>query len=499
MKTNPLKPHLQKTGLLIGLAVLYTFLFHKMELGLNVFLFDAVFMLCLLRIRPELSQQSSFTWSLIGLFFAAGCVVVVNSALSVFAHAISFLLILGFSQKQELRFIWFGLLLGLFSFFQGPFRWFKQSVISFKGEGNQELKPALRWLRQGLIPAMIIIPFLVLYVSASEGLATGIDQILSILENIKIDESLIVNCMLFFWGALLVVSALFPRTRVSLLAKFAATFTDKLRRERQGNTPYMGTPKIMALKDEYRKAILTFGALNFLLLLVNLIDFSQVWFPQEGLSAAVLSQFVHTGTYSLIASILLAMVVVLYFFRGNLNFFAPAATLLKQLTFAWIAQNALLAISVGVRNWHYIHAYGLAYGRVLVAFFLLLILIGLYTLFRKVDDRLSLSYLFQNNGLAAWLCLLLFAAINWDVVITRYNIRTQANTTVDWSYLIDDLSDANAFLLAKAPVPAHLAKYPLSRKLDSNRHQVADWRSWNYPDWRNTRALKHLKATNDEE
>jgi hypothetical protein len=56
---------------------------------------------------------------------------------------------------------------------------------------------------------------------------------------------------------------------------------------------------------------------------------------------------VHEGTYLLILCILMAMGVLLWFFRGNLNFL-PDNERLRWLAHLWLAQNAMLALSVGV-------------------------------------------------------------------------------------------------------------------------------------------------------
>ena len=73
-------------------------------------------------------------------------------------------------------------------------------------------------------------------------------------------------------------------------------------------------------------------------------------------------------------------------------------------------------------------------------FVLLLLLFGLLTLFRKVRDKLSLTYLLQSNGQAVWLALLLFGAVNWPGVITRYNLSANTRSEVDLYYLTNDVA-----------------------------------------------------------
>ena len=100
-----------KTGLAsLTLGLTYALLFYHAETGLNLFLFDALLVGLALWVRPELAGHKSFVWSVGGLLFAAGSVVIVHSGAAVLAHHLTYFLVLGFAQTRELRFIWFGLL-----------------------------------------------------------------------------------------------------------------------------------------------------------------------------------------------------------------------------------------------------------------------------------------------------------------------------------------------------------------------------------------------------
>ena len=71
----------------------------------------------------------------------------------------------------------------------------------------------------------------------------------------------------------------------------------------------------------------------------------------------------------------------------------------------WVVQNFILGISVFLRNYHYISFHGLAYKRIGVIVFLVLVLIGLVTLFVKLRERKSFFYLVRVNGWAAFAVL----------------------------------------------------------------------------------------------
>ena len=178
-------------------------------------------------------------------------------------------------------------------------------------------------------------------------------------------------------------------------------------------------------------AALVVGTLNILLCIVNLVDIQHVWLGYEGgLSPIELSNYVHEGTYLLIASIGFAMGILLYFFRRNINFL-PNNSFLKNLSYIWIIQNAILALSVGARNIHYISAYGLAYKRLGVFIFLVLTIIGLYTMYLKVRDQLTTYFLIQNNTWALYFVMAFLTMIDWDVEITKYNVSAGNPTYID--------------------------------------------------------------------
>lgn len=482
-----MRDFLQSTALVLLLALLYAYLFYHLELGLNILAFDAICLLLLYRRRPELASQVSFRWAVAGCLAAALSVVIVHSSASFLAHHLSFLLVIGFAQVRELRFIWFGLLLGLTSLLEGPIRWFwaGSRVIHWRFVPRD-------WLRQGVVPLVVAAPFFVLYLSASDKFAGGIQWVFS---GILFSETVSRFYFLAIAGILICGPLFFP-AGTSRLATLAAGFSDHLSRRSRPNRKTVTRPKrtsrkffgLIGLRREYRRGVLTLGLLNLLIACVNLLDLRYLWMDAGRLTAAELSQYVHAGTYNLIFSIVLAMAVVLYLFRGNLNFYTEAEHL-KPLTFCWLGQNALLTVSVGIRNWHYIAEYGLALGRIQVAFVLLLILVGLFTLFRKVRDRLSFTYLLQANGLAVWLFLIAFGAVNWTCVITRVNLR-QPTAQIDWKYLVDELDDRNTFLLwreVERIPPEVLDTYQWGERERGEAFQARDWRGWNYADWRTGR------------
>jgi hypothetical protein len=475
----------------VFLGVVYTLLFQDWASGLNVLLFDLLFLGIVGWLRPELRRTPAAVFSAATLLFSSGCIVLVHSWVASFSHLICFWWFLGVCQARELRYLWFSLLLGLWSLPGGWKRALRYGVAVWRtpDRPSGSWRLALPWLRVAVVPMVVVFPFFLFYVAGNAAFAEFVGGLADWLGHWSwpdFDGSLL---LLGFFGTTLGLAVLLPRQSSPRLLRYAAALGDDLVRRRERS--WFGFEGALALLREYRMGVICFGFLNVLLFLVNAFDLRYIWFATATPSAAQLSQYVHEGTTSLTVSIFCAMLLVLYFFRGSLNFL-PRARPLYVLAYLWLGQNALLALSVAVRNGRYIAAYGLAEGRIIVAFFLLLACLGLWSLYRKVRYRKSLAYLFQRNGLNTLALLLVFSAINWNVLITRYNLNVPTRAGIDWDYLDHGLPGRdNLFLLVRQEhQPATARHLERKRKLAAARQDylATSWLAWNWPAYRNARA-----------
>ena len=232
---------------------------------------------------------------------------------------------------------------------------------------------------------------------------------------------------------------------------------DQLKRTRNseyGKQLSLGVINYRDFENEYRVGLLIFGVLNILLLMVNMIDLNWIWFGFEVPAEFNLKSFVHEGTFLLIFSILLSMGIFLYFFRGNLNFYSQNKWL-KILGNLWIAQNAVLTISVFIRNYHYISYHGLAGKRIGVIAFLLMTVFGLLTLIYKVNRLKTTAFLLRLNGWFIFFTLITMTA--------HYNLTHSNMGEIDVDYYLK-LDESVAPLILKniavveAQMEAHLAR-----------------------------------------
>lgn len=477
-------------SILFILALVFHLLTWEAGVGLNLLLFSGITTLLAFWLKPEICERPMVRAILLGWCLSAGFVVWHHSILSIFVYWIFAVVAVGYLQQAEIRFWVIGLIESARGILLG---WFI-SLRTLGGESTATMgwHPLWRQARLWFLPLLIIIPFYWIYSKANAAFSSVNQHLSNWLEALLQFDFAWDRIIVFLLGWILVVALLGERNGIPYLHDWVKGWQFQLARKHQ---PYPWPNGILGLKREYQTAIYTFAVLNILLIFTNILDLIWVWFSAQERTAAELSQYVHEGTWLLIFSIVLAMLVVLLFLRGNLNFF-PNNKKLKQLAIVWLAQNAFLALSVGLRNGHYIHQYGLAHGRIVVIFFLILVLFGLYTMYQKIRGPRTAYYLLEINGRAALLILLVAAAFNWDNLITRYNLQREDPDT----YYLESILDNNLTPLLDAAQQPTMAADRLSpsqlqvraQQLE-NRAARRDWRSWNWSTYQQLKAWKNYQ------
>ncbi len=479
-------------------ALAHNFLFWGEKMGLNALLFAIIMIPALFFLHPEAIKSKQAIISAFGVLLTAVMVILNNSFMAKTTHILFFIAMIGFVQCRELRFIFYAFCLGVVSLFDMRIKMLKEVFRVGK-------QPTTQWRlasqsRMMMVVAPVFVLFFIMYFKANEQFAELSSYFFIHILN-YILETFSWERLISLAISVIVAGSLLWKTSSIFFQKWQARQTPILKRERN-KQPALISAGTNSLKTEFRTAVLMFSSLNLLLLIVNLVDINYVWFGEISNNPLKLKQFVHEGTYILIAAILSAMGVILYYFRRNLNFL-PGNQIIKYLAYAWIAQNAVLALSVGARNYYYINACGLAYKRIGVFIFLLLTIYGLWTLFIKISKKKSFYYLWFQNGWAFYTVLLLVSFVNWDVFITRYNINTQASNPIDARFLVEEVSDKNLFLLTenKEKIAQNMTLFPygnlefsnlIDRKWERFAREQAEysWLSWNLTDQRNLVFMK---------
>ncbi len=207
-----------------------------------------------------------------------------------------------------------------------------------------------------------------------------------------------------------------------------------------------------ASKGEQKAFMMLAISLNLILLVVNIIDISWVWFSFVTVESE-LSNFVHEGTYLLIVAIMFTIGIILFIFRNRHNF-TKQGKLLKRIVGFWLIQILFLIISVAVKNIHYINYYGLTDKRIGVFIFLLITLAITAIVAYKLYKNTTAFYVLSRSAIVSMLIVALSSVINWDVVIVRYNLENEYTAATDYDYLLT-YSGASSHVLYK-----HIDKFP---------------------------------------
>ena len=496
-------------------GLLFSLLFWQERLALNLLIYS-LYLIGITYLNPDVVKGKKLYIFAFAHLFSAVLVVVNNSALTLVSYYISLLVFVGFSHHQKLRTVFMAMMAAILQMFTAPFNVLRN--LSAIRVGNFNLKPAFKIIKYVFIPAVIVVVFACLYSAASSVFAHYTEALLTNLGRFFdgafgfLFRNLSFGRFMHFCFGLAVTAGLliafFDKSLQEIEIKCKEQLVRIRNRANQKNLWFEAAKvfsgslltKKLALKTEFIIGLISFAALNLLLLFLNLIDITTLWFGYKPVGN--FSADLHDGTNSLIFSIALAMAIIIYFFRGNLNFYSKNKTL-QLLAFAWMIQNAILVISVLIRAGYYIEFYGLTYKRIGVCIFSLLCIIGLASVYIKVAKQKTFFYLVKVNGTIWFVLLLAFSVINWDVFIVKYNLSHAESISVDADYLLS-LSDKTLPVLDKnrmklqhtesrsdygmeiakpATLLANQSKLNQRIGFFKERYQQVTWVSWNLQDW----------------
>ncbi len=482
------------------LALIYAFLFHHKPLGLNLLVFDFV-VLTVLALNRHLNFRSRSVLIILPAFLiTALATVFAYSFWAYFIHFLMFILFVGTLVYPAIRSYLHAFHLFLYSMVMAPATFIKKlSETRFNG---RNMGVYLKKSKTFLIPLLIIIIFIVIYRNSNpvfddlmRRVGTSVNDALVWVFG-SFDVAVFITYFLGLFFCTLIFYRSFSNRIIERYISKSDTFS-RIKKRMRRRFP------VLALKNELKAGLFLFLILNVILLIVNIIDINWVWFHFSW-NGTYLKQFVHEGTYLLIFSIIISVALVLYFFRGNLSFYSRNKWL-KYLSYIWLLQNAVLAISVGIRNFWYIYYFSLAYKRIGVYIFLLLTLYALYTVFLKVKCNKSAFYLFRSNARALVIILVVSTVFNWDGIIARYNFSNYNRSFVHLNFLaklsnkalpyldksLDELLYIDSVQKEKFPfeykymAPDEYYERIRSRKQKfKNKWESKSWYSWNYPEYK---------------
>jgi hypothetical protein len=471
--------------LLAGAVAAYSYLFYQQAAGVNYLIFTLILQgLILLQTRSWVFRQKSWQITALASLLTGVNVVLVNSGLAVLANVLSLILLAGYSRMPATS-IFVTALNSLYSVFTSFF-----SYILFREKYFPESAGSPIFAFSGIqfhqatsvgIPVIITAGFLAIYCSASATFSYLVGQI---------DLSFIsISWILFTFTGFWVLFGFFRQLLIEDLTEVDLAAGNTLQRVRKSH--YLSF-KMPDLKYEYKTGFILLILLNLLLLTFN---FSDIFFLTRGELPAdiVYSEYLHQGVYMLIFSIVLAIGILLFLFRGNLNFYSRSRPL-KMLAFAWMVQNLILVLITLSKNSLYVMEFGLTYKRIGVYTYLTLTIIGLVTSFIKVAAVKNNWFLFRKNAWAAYLVLILASCINWDRFITNHNLSFTREPDLEYLLSLSDSNFGQVYQFIKAPEN----KQPvlLQKRVEKHRQNVLaridsqNWQAWNYDDFKIQQELE---------
>lgn len=256
----------------------------------------------------------------------------------------------------------------------------------------------------------------------------------------------------------------------------------------------------MEMHTEAIIVMIFLGLLNLLLLLLNVIDISFMASGGDLPTDVTYADYVHKGVGTLIVSVIFVIAIVMYFFRGALNFYEKSSSV-RLLANIWLVQNLILLIATAFRNSVYVAEYDLTYKRIGVYVWLLLTAFGLVTTLYKVSKKSSTWYLIRTNGWAFFAAILLLGTVNWDILIAKYNTRNVNDFDYEYLSRMNDNTLPIVYHAVQQSKPEHVFSFETSHHMSrfglsnskedvemrvnefDRKYENMQWKSWNYDDW----------------
>lgn len=413
---------MKKHLLIFGSALLFVALFYNQEMGANLSLFASALLILNFCKKPEMLKDKK------ALLLAGAVVVSVLSNLwlmsfvTVVTVIITSFVMRFYTVNPKMKLItqavvfvtnWFCF---VFQFFQ------IRSWYDFKvSEKNQIFQKIFSYF---VLPFIILGVFFTIYVSTSDTLYDWYHRF-----EFDIDALIIIVFIFGFY-----ISFVFWHTKIyhvfDVMNRFLKTNFSSMAKENK--TP---TFDFLPLEFELRSGVITMICLN-LMLLFFLIIFNVEHFNKSNYLLNDYSPRTHDQIYSIVASIALAMLVILFYFKGSLNFITNNKPLLTGAKI-WMILNAILVLSALYQNSIYVVALGLTYKRLGVYMFLVICLAGLHFTFNKIKHARTNFYLIDRMSWVVFFTLIFCSVWNWGELITQYNLTLKEP---DFNYLENQIS-----------------------------------------------------------
>lgn len=408
----------------IALAALHTYLFYEVGTGVNAILFSAL-AVGIVTVYHGL-QGEKFWWMAAGGHLISALAVALHSyPFSTAVYNISFYALAGYvvSAKSSLPVAFINSLYRSFfySFFITVYGGFADLINTVFKSNKSYL--AFRKTALYIAPITVTAIFYLLYGAANPDFFLSIN-----FPDWQFDGGWIAYTI---FGSIIICPLFFPG-KPGRLTEWDLSKPDLLERNQAKTKGKNFT--IMGLFYENKQGVIMFIMLNTLIAVFLGFNILQIFFPSLNHHPIGHSDQVHQGFEVLILSLAAAIMLIMYYFRENQNFYGKKDKLVKFATI-WIILNGLLILFTCYKNILYVDAFGLTYKRIFVFIGMFLSGIGLYLTIIKIYKVKTNWYLLRQNAWVIFFVVTSFGLVDWDRLITWYNPNHAQ--FLDMKYILD--------------------------------------------------------------
>lgn len=323
---------------------------------------------------------------------------------------------------------WPGWLEALVAWHKAPTQWARaNAILRTAREASQEGSGPGHWRRAGqiVLPGLVLLIVFGAFLGAGNAMAGKyLGQIWQGLADYVRAFTNITPLRILFWIAMatIALSLCYP----GRCGRFVRSCTGDWRRFS------LSSDRQVSLWQTW----ISLAALNALYLFVNSLDVLYLWMETELPDGVSYSSFVHEGVFALIASTILAGLVISFFFQQSTE--VGRSKLARALAVAWIAQNLLLLSGMVLRLHLYVDAFGWSVLRFHVGSFLVLTTAGFGLLTVYVIKGQTLRWLVLTNLKAVFALIYLLQFANVNGWVARWNVErwlADEQTNLDVNYL----------------------------------------------------------------
>lgn len=395
-------------------TIAFIILFYNENVGLNLGILGVLYSILTLIKTPEKNRSKTFLMLFATSIFSGIAFAWFGDISSFLALTISLLLLTFRSKNRRLKSLFLVpvFVTNFFTFFCRVFsfnEWFPRT------ENSGFYKKIVAFV---LIPFLFVVAFFIIY-------ASGSDHFASVFTDFELDINV---WQIFCLGVLgfFIAFNFFNFVVEKQIYQQNHFLDNEFKDEDKIRKP---TFSFLDLDSERMGGVISFICLNILLIFF-IVTYNYEQFYEAVKTPNQLSEETHERVNAVIMSIVMAILVIMFYFKSTFNFDAKAG-LLKVVAKVWLFLNAVLIISAILKNTEYITNYGFTYKRLGVYAFLLLSLIGLMLTFIKIYYKKRNAFLFNSMSWCFYGMVLVCSFVNWGGIITFQNMK-RSDFAVDY-------------------------------------------------------------------